>query len=113
MAGFLARGADEAELSSPDADDAIEPDLDGPIAIVGMGLKAPGGPAGNLVGKEDFWRFVLGGGDAIREDMPEERKHEADVTLPGGLHRRARRLRRQLLRHVPRGGRAHGLPPGR
>ncbi len=85
VAGFLARGADEAELSSPDADDAIEPDYDGPIAIVGMGLKAPGGSAqGTLVGKKAFWEFVLGGGDAIREDMPAERKSEQDVTLPGG-----------------------------
>lgn len=85
VAGFLARGADEAELSSADADDAIEPDLDAPIAVVGIGLKAPGGPTtGNLVGKEAFWQFVLKGGDAIREDMPAERKSESNVTLPGG-----------------------------
>jgi hypothetical protein len=86
VAGFLARGADEAELSNPDADDAIEPDPEGPIAIVGVGLKAPGGSGnGNLVGKEAFWRFVLAGGDAIREDMPPERKSESgDGALPGG-----------------------------
>ncbi len=84
VAGFLARGADELELCGVEVDDAIEPELDTPIAIVGMGLRAPGGSGGDLIGKEAFWQFVLGGGDAIREDIPAERKLESEATLPGG-----------------------------
>ena len=84
IAGFLSRGADDSELSNADADDAIEPDLDAPIAIIGMGLKAPGGPTGNLEGKDAFWKFCMSGGDAIREDIPAERKNESNLTLPGG-----------------------------
>ena len=84
IAGFLSRGADDSELSSGDLDEAIEADLDAAIAIVGIGLKAPGGPTGNLVGKEAFWKFMMAGADAVREDMPIERKTEEGLMLPGG-----------------------------
>lgn len=83
VAGFLSRGADDSELSSGEGDDAIEPDLDAPIAIVGIGLKTPGGPSGNVVGKDAFWKFVLDGRDGVREDMPADRKQEQNVKLPG------------------------------
>ena len=72
VAGFLARGADEAELSNPDGDDAIEPDPEGPIAIVGMGLKAPGGSSGNLVGRQ-----ALGPGAVLFAAAPQvSRSHQ-------------------------------------
>jgi hypothetical protein len=38
----------------------LEADLDAPIAIVGIGLKAPGGAQGNLVGKDAFWKVRVG-----------------------------------------------------
>jgi hypothetical protein len=38
----------------------LEADLDAPIAIVGIGLKAPGGAQGNLVGKDAFWKVRMG-----------------------------------------------------
>ena len=84
IAGFLSRGADDSELSNGDTDDAIEADLEAPIAIVGMGVRAPGGPTGNLIGKDAFWKFTMAGADAVREDMPVERKTEKSVMLPGG-----------------------------
>lgn len=84
IAGFLSRGADDSELSNGDTDGAIEADLEAPIAIVGMGVRAPGGPSGNLIGKEAFWKFSMAGADAVREDMPVERKTDESLMLPGG-----------------------------
>jgi 3-oxoacyl-(acyl-carrier-protein) synthase len=42
------------------------------VAIVGLGCRFPGGPAGTLSDPEKFWRFLLDRGDAVGE-MPPER----------------------------------------
>ncbi|MGE5286674.1 MAG: SDR family NAD(P)-dependent oxidoreductase [Micromonosporaceae bacterium] len=41
------------------------------IAVVGIGCRFPGGDAGMLGDPERFWRFLLDGGDAVREIPPE------------------------------------------
>lgn len=85
VAGFLARGAREEELALDDMqDDNLPPDLQSPIAIVGIGCRAPGGPkVGNLIGREALWKFIVEGNTAVREDMPTERKIDRSLKIPG------------------------------
>ena len=79
LAAFLARGAKAEDLEDKKDVTDLEPDLQGPIAIVGMGCRVSGGEAGDVIGKDAFWRFVLEGGDAVRPDLPPERKGDLDM----------------------------------
>ncbi|WP_344958682.1 type I polyketide synthase, partial [Actinomadura miaoliensis] len=56
-----------AETAPP----AERPRADEPIAVVGVGCRFPGGDR-DLSGAGDYWRFLTGRGDAIRE-VPEDR----------------------------------------
>lgn len=56
----------------------LEADRDVPLAVVGMALRLPGG----LSTPEEYWNFLLGSGDAIRE-IPEDRAGLRAVHSPG------------------------------
>jgi phthiocerol/phenolphthiocerol synthesis type-I polyketide synthase D len=60
-----------ASAPSPSPPGAGRPALDA-VAVVGLGCRFPGGPAGTLSDPEKFWRFLLDRGDAVGE-MPPER----------------------------------------
>lgn len=53
---------------------------DEPVAVVGVGLRMPGGDR-DLTGADDFWRFLLGRGDAVRE-VPDGRWDPFDDGSP-------------------------------
>jgi len=53
---------------------------DEPIAVVGIGCRFPGGER-DLTGPEDYWRFLTGRGDAIRE-VPDGRWDPFDDGSP-------------------------------
>ncbi|MGW2308122.1 SDR family NAD(P)-dependent oxidoreductase [Actinomadura luteofluorescens] len=53
---------------------------DEPIAVVGAGLRFPGG-GHDLTGPDDYWRFLTGRGDAIRE-VPDGRWDPFDDGSP-------------------------------
>ncbi|MEV4255813.1 beta-ketoacyl synthase N-terminal-like domain-containing protein, partial [Spirillospora sp. NPDC049652] len=65
---------------------------DEPIAVVGVGLRLPGGDR-DITGADDFWRFLLGRGDAVRE-VPDGRWDAFDDGSPevGDLLARTTRL---------------------
>ncbi|SPT60426.1 type I polyketide synthase [Actinomadura madurae] len=80
---------DEAE---PPATRAAYDEPDEPIAVVGVGLRFPGGDR-DLTGPADYWRFLTGRGDAIRE-VPDGRWDPFDDGSPevGDLLERTTRL---------------------
>ncbi|TDD30070.1 SDR family NAD(P)-dependent oxidoreductase [Actinomadura sp. KC06] len=53
---------------------------DVPVAVVGIGLRFPGGDR-DLTGPEEYWRFLTGRGDAIRE-VPDGRWDAFDNGSP-------------------------------
>ncbi|WP_141579936.1 type I polyketide synthase [Actinomadura sp. WMMA1423] len=53
---------------------------DEPIAVVGVGLRFPGGDR-DLTGPDDYWRFLTGRGDAVRE-VPDGRWDAFDDGSP-------------------------------
>ncbi|GAA2441834.1 hypothetical protein GCM10010191_67630 [Actinomadura vinacea] len=63
-----------------------------PVAVVGIGCRFPGGDR-DLTGPGDYWRFLTGSGDAIR-DVPEGRWDAFDDGSPevGDLLARTTRL---------------------
>ncbi|QXJ23207.1 SDR family NAD(P)-dependent oxidoreductase [Actinomadura graeca] len=63
-----------------------------PIAVIGVGCRFPGGDR-DLTGPEDYWRFLTGRGDAIRE-VPDGRWDPFDDGSPevGDLLARTTRL---------------------
>ncbi|MCP2340293.1 type I polyketide synthase [Actinomadura rupiterrae] len=65
---------------------------DEPIAVVGVGLRLPGGGR-DLTGPDEFWRFLLGRGDAVSE-VPDGRWDPFDDGSPevGDLLDRTTRL---------------------
>lgn len=65
---------------------------DEPIAVVGAGLRFPGGGR-DLTGPDDYWRFLTGRGDAVRE-VPDGRWDAFDDGSPevGDLLARTTRL---------------------
>ncbi|RFU38603.1 type I polyketide synthase, partial [Actinomadura logoneensis] len=97
LSAALASGADLTP-SAPVAASASAPApvadarADEPIAVVGVGLRMPGG-ARDLTGPDDFWRFLLDRGDAVRE-VPDGRWDPFDDGSPevGDLLARTTRL---------------------
>lgn len=65
---------------------------DEPVAVVGIGCRFPGGER-DLTGPEDYWRFLTGRGDAVRE-VPDGRWDPFDDGSPevGDLLARTTRL---------------------
>lgn len=83
---YLAGGAQDIDLSGiGGVEESLEADLDGPIAIVGLGCKAPGGKGrANLTTPHDLWQFFMDGGDAVSDDMPDGRRSDsAAAQVPG------------------------------
>ncbi|WP_153533628.1 type I polyketide synthase [Actinomadura macrotermitis] len=69
LAAALASGADLLPAAAPDAPaQAAGRQLDDaePIAVIGIGCRFPGGDR-DLTGPADYWNFLTGRGDAIRE----------------------------------------------
>ncbi|MFD0904115.1 SDR family NAD(P)-dependent oxidoreductase [Actinomadura sediminis] len=80
----LASGADlaaaaSAEPAAPPVP-SRSPAADEPIAVVGIGCRFPGGDR-DLTGPADYWRFLTGRGDAIRE-VPDGRWDPFDDGSP-------------------------------
>ncbi|MFV2175794.1 SDR family NAD(P)-dependent oxidoreductase [Actinomadura sp. LOL_016] len=80
----LASGADlataaSAEPAAPPVPSAA-PANDEPIAVVGIGCRFPGGDR-DLTGPADYWRFLTGRGDAVRE-VPDGRWDPFDDGSP-------------------------------
>ncbi|MES9536981.1 SDR family NAD(P)-dependent oxidoreductase [Actinomadura sp. NPDC000600] len=74
----LAGGAAE---DAPAPEPVVRRDVgDEPIAVVGVGLRFPGGDR-DLTGPGDYWRFLTGRGDAIRE-VPDGRWDAFDDGSP-------------------------------
>ncbi|GAA2149405.1 hypothetical protein GCM10009727_52840 [Actinomadura napierensis] len=86
----LAGGADgEAEQAAAAPVRAARQDE--PIAVVGIGCRFPGGDR-DLTGPEDYWRFLTGRGDAIRE-VPDGRWDPFDDGSPEVADRLAKTTR--------------------
>ncbi|GAA0596914.1 type I polyketide synthase [Actinomadura livida] len=86
----LAGGAAEAAEPAPAV--TREAANDEPIAVVGIGCRFPGGGR-DLTGPEEYWRFLTGRGDAVRE-VPDGRWDPFDDGSPevGDLLARTTRL---------------------
>ncbi|MFG2087065.1 SDR family NAD(P)-dependent oxidoreductase [Spirillospora sp. NPDC048824] len=76
----LAGGAAETTRPEPAPAAVREAANDEPIAVVGIGCRFPGGER-DLTGPEDYWRFLTGRGDAIRE-VPDGRWDPFDDGSP-------------------------------
>lgn len=76
LSAALASGAD-LTAAAPAAGPEVRPRSDEPIAVVGIGCRFPG----EVSGAEDYWRFLMGRGDAIRE-VPEGRWDAFDDGSP-------------------------------
>ncbi|MBO2437137.1 SDR family NAD(P)-dependent oxidoreductase [Actinomadura nitritigenes] len=88
----LAGGAGAAEAEPPAAPARAAARDDEPIAVVGIGCRFPGGDR-DLTGPAEYWRFLTGRGDAIRE-VPDGRWDAFDDGSPevGDLLARTTRL---------------------
>ncbi|WP_018654036.1 type I polyketide synthase [Actinomadura flavalba] len=79
----LATGADLRTAAPANAETVtspVRPVDDEPIAVVGVGCRFPGGDR-DLSGPEEYWRFLTGRGDAIRE-VPDGRWDPFDDGSP-------------------------------
>ncbi|MFC5749222.1 SDR family NAD(P)-dependent oxidoreductase [Actinomadura rugatobispora] len=78
--------------ATPPPTPAVSASGDEPIAVIGIGCRFPGGDR-DLTGPGDYWRFLTGSGDAIRE-VPEGRWDAFDDGSPevGDLLARTTRL---------------------
>ncbi|TDE22049.1 type I polyketide synthase [Actinomadura sp. 6K520] len=87
LAGGPAEAAEPAPAAVP-----REAANDEPIAVVGIGCRFPGGGR-DLTGPEEYWRFLTGRGDAVRE-VPDGRWDPFDDGSPevGDLLARTTRL---------------------
>ena len=85
----------------------LESSRNDPVAIVGLGVRLPGGASTPAA----FWSLLDQGVDAIREIPAErwdvERYFDPDPAVPGKMYTRhggfleaVERLRRTLLRHI-------------
>ncbi|MFC4909024.1 SDR family NAD(P)-dependent oxidoreductase [Actinomadura gamaensis] len=100
LSAALAGGADlspaasatVAPASAPASAQVTAGRADEPIAVVGVGLRLPGGDR-DLTAAGDFWRFLLGRGDAVGE-VPDGRWDPFDDGSPevGDLLDRTTRL---------------------
>ncbi|WP_190865468.1 type I polyketide synthase [Actinomadura sp. RB99] len=88
----LAGGADAAEAEPAAVPARAAARDDEPIAVVGIGCRFPGGDR-DLTGPAEYWRFLTGRGDAIRE-VPDGRWDAFDDGSPevGDLLARTTRL---------------------
>ncbi len=63
-----------------------------PIAIVGLGLRFPGGPLGTLTDAGAYWKLLAGGMDAVSiipaDRWPIDRFYDADPDAPGRMYTR-------------------------
>ncbi|MFC5182881.1 type I polyketide synthase [Actinomadura harenae] len=66
LSAALANGADLVVPAATPAPVARVRE-DEPIAVVGVGLRMPGGGERDLTGADDFWRFLLDRGDGVSE----------------------------------------------
>ncbi|WP_433228214.1 SDR family NAD(P)-dependent oxidoreductase [Actinomadura formosensis] len=82
----------EPAAGEPEAGPARPAAHDEPIAVIGIGCRFPGGDR-DLTGPADYWRFLTGRGDAIRE-VPDGRWAPFDDGSPevGDLLARTTRL---------------------
>uniref|UniRef100_UPI000AF4071B beta-ketoacyl synthase N-terminal-like domain-containing protein n=1 Tax=Actinomadura hibisca TaxID=68565 RepID=UPI000AF4071B len=60
------RAAEHAPAGSPAGSGARPAPSDEPIAVIGVGCRFPGGER-DLTGPADYWNFLTGRGDAVRE----------------------------------------------
>ncbi|WP_433242125.1 SDR family NAD(P)-dependent oxidoreductase [Actinomadura nitritigenes] len=88
----LAGGADAVEAEPAAVPVRAQARDDEPIAVVGIGCRFPGGDR-DLTGPAEYWRFLTGRGDAIRE-VPDGRWDAFDDGSPevGDLLARTTRL---------------------
>ncbi|WP_242883346.1 type I polyketide synthase [Actinomadura litoris] len=95
ITGLAEALADDPPTAPPRPERGRAPGGDEPIAVVGIGCRFPGGDR-DLTGPRDYWRFLTGGGDAIREvpdgrwdafddGSPETRDLLARTTRHGGF----------------------------
>ena len=93
-AGVPSASTSSAAAGSPGPAGTTGPPVrdDEPIAVIGIGCRFPGGDR-DLTGPADYWRFLTGSGDAIRE-VPEGRWDAFDDGSPevGDLLARTTRL---------------------
>ena len=106
LAGTAPAPAAPAPRSGPAPDDE-------PIAVIGIGCRFPGGERGDLRGPQEFWRFLLEGGDAIGE-LPPGRWDPFDDGSPevGDLLARTTRLGGFLKDLAAFDARFFGITPG-
>ncbi|PRC42552.1 polyketide synthase, partial [Mycobacterium sp. ITM-2017-0098] len=83
LAKFLTGGEVEPTWSTDDGDRPAA--MDEPIAVIGLGLRIPGGPDldGNVEGPDAFWDFLTEGRSSVRE-VPEDRWDWFDDGTPEG-----------------------------
>ncbi|MFB4305197.1 SDR family NAD(P)-dependent oxidoreductase [Actinomadura sp. GTD37] len=73
-------GGGAAAREQPEPEPARAAANDEPIAVVGIGCRFPGGDR-DLTGPADYWRFLTGRGDAVRE-VPDGRWEPFDDGSP-------------------------------
>jgi hypothetical protein len=88
LASYLAQGAPAQDLFSLDSvgDEDLQPDLQAPVALIGIGCRVPSGgdTGGDVMGPRELWQFFMKGGHAVAEDAPGERQlRHRTGQLPG------------------------------
>jgi hypothetical protein len=87
LASYLAQGAPAQDVVSLGSvgDQELQPDLQAPVALIGIGCRVPsGGDTGDLMGPRELWQFFVKGGHAVAEDAPGERQlRHRTGQLPG------------------------------
>ncbi|VEG55486.1 beta-ketoacyl synthase [Mycolicibacterium aurum] len=83
LAKFLTGGEVEPAGSADEHERSAT--LDEPIAVIGLGLRLPGGPDldGNIEGPDAYWDFLTEGRSSVRE-VPEDRWSWFDDGTPEG-----------------------------
>ena len=83
LAKFLTGG--EVEPATPDAGGERPAALDEPVAVIGLGIRFPGGPDadGNIEGPDAYWEFLSETRSAVGE-VPAQRWAHFDDGTPAG-----------------------------
>ncbi|CAA0107116.1 Phthiocerol/phenolphthiocerol synthesis polyketide synthase type I PpsB [Mycolicibacterium vanbaalenii] len=83
LAKYLTGG--EVEPVGDAADQDRPASMDEPVAVIGLGLRLPGGPDldGNIEGPDAYWDFLTEGRSSVRE-VPEDRWSWFDDGTPEG-----------------------------